>query len=181
MSKIGKKSINVPDNVQVKIGGGSLEFNGSNGSLSIKIPSYIKTEIRDKTVSFYPENSSKETRAKWGTIRALASNAIIGVTKGFEKVLEVEGIGYRANMEGNILILSIGFSHPIKFNPPEGIKISVEKNSIKISGFDKALVGQVAAQIRAFKKPEPYKGKGIRYQGEIIRRKAGKKMAATTK
>lgn len=115
--------------------------------------------------------------ANWGTMRALVNNAIIGVDRGFEKVLKIEGIGYKANLDGNSLILNIGFSHVVKFNTPEGIKIVVEKNIIKISGIDKNLVGQTAADIRAFKKPEPYKGKGIRYEGEIVKIKAGKKMA----
>ena len=181
MSKIGKKQIIIPDNVEVEISGGFLKFKGNKGTTNLKILPYIKTEIKDKSIFFTPENNSKQARANWGTIRSLAHNAIIGLTEGFGKVLEIEGIGYRANMEGNNLVLNLGLSHPIKINPPEGIKISVEKNVIKISGIDKALVGQIAAKIKAFKKPEPYKGKGIRYQGEIIRRKAGKKVAGTTK
>ncbi len=180
MSKIGKKPIIIPENVEVKINGGFLEFKGNNGNLSVKIPVYIKAEIKEKTLSFSPENNSKQARANWGTIRSLAYNAIVGLTEGFNKNLEIEGVGYRANMEGETLVLNLGLSHPIKFTPPQGIKISVEKNVIKISGVDNALVGQVAAKIRAFKKPEPYKGKGIRYQGEVVRRKAGKKVAGTT-
>ncbi len=181
MSKIGKKPIVIPNNVEVEINDGFLDFKGSNGSSKIKIPSYIKAEIKEGNILFSPENNSKQARANWGTIRSLANNAIIGLTEGFSKNLEVEGIGYRANMEGENLVLNLGLSHPIKFTPPQGIKISTEKNTIKISGIDNALVGQVAAKIRAFKKPEPYKGKGIRYQGEIVRRKAGKKVAGTTK
>jgi len=182
MSKIGKKPIVIPENVEVKINEGFLLFKGKNGELSIKILPFVKAEIKNNTLSFNIQNNSKQAKANWGTIRSLAANAIIGLTEGFNKTLEIEGVGYRANMEGNNLILNLGLSHPIKFTPPKEIKISVEKNTIKISGTDKSLVGQVAAQIRAFKKPEPYKGKGIRYQGEIIRRKAGKKVAgATTK
>jgi large subunit ribosomal protein L6 len=181
MSKIGKKPIVIPNNVEVEISDGFLDFKGSNGSSKIKIPSYIKAEIKEGNILFSPENNSKQARANWGTIRSLANNAIIGLTEGFSKNLEVEGIGYRANMEGENLVLNLGLSHPIKFTPPQGIKISTEKNTIKISGIDNALVGQVAAKIRAFKKPEPYKGKGIRYQGEIVRRKVGKKVAGTTK
>ncbi len=177
MSKIAKKPISIPDNVEVKMSDGFLEFKGSQGNLKIKIPPYIKTEIKDNIISFIPENDSKQARANWGTIGSLANSAIIGVSHGFSKILEIEGVGYRANMEENTLVLSLGLSHPIKFAASEGIKISVEKNTIKISGVDKALVGRIAAEIRAFKKPEPYKGKGIRYQGEIIRRKAGKKVA----
>ncbi len=179
MSKIGKKPIIIPENVEVKINDGFLDFKGNSGTLNIKIPAYIKAEIKEGGLLFSPENDSKQARANWGTIRSLAYNAIVGLTEGFSKNLEVEGIGYRANVEGENLILNLGFSHPIKFTPPQGIKISVEKNVIKISGIDNALVGQVAAKIRAFKKPEPYKGKGIRYQGEVVRRKAGKKVVGT--
>lgn len=181
MSKIGKKPIVIPDNVEIKISGSFLDFKSHNGAINLKILPYIKTELKDKMIFFSPENNSKQARANWGTIRSLAANAITGLTEGFNKVLEIEGIGYRANMEENTLVLNLGLSHPIKFVSPKDIKISVEKNTVKISGIDKALVGQVAAQIRALKKPEPYKGKGIKYQGEVIRRKAGKKVAGTVK
>lgn len=181
MSKVGKKPIIIPDNVDVKINNGFLEFKGNKGTYNLAILPFIKIEIKDKMILFAPENNSRQARANWGTMRALTNNAIIGVTQGFEKNLEIEGIGYRANMEGNTLVLNIGYSHPVRFTPPEGVKISVEKNIIKVSGIDKFLVGKTAAEIRALKKPEPYKGKGIRYQGEIIRRKAGKKMAGVTK
>jgi len=178
MSKIGKKLITIPDNVAVKINDGFLKLESGSGELNLKIPSGIKTEIKDKSIVFIPENNLRTTKTNWGTIRSLTDNAITGLTKGFNKILEVEGIGYRANMEGENLVLNLGFSHPIKFIPAKGIKISVEKNAIKISGFDKTLVGQAAAEIRAFKKPEPYQGKGIKYQKEIVRRKAGKKVAS---
>ena len=177
MSKIGKKPIMIPENAEVEISGGILKFKGVNGSLDLKIPPYIKAEIKNNILLFSPENNSQETMANWGTARALSNNAILGVTQGFNKVLEIEGVGYRVNMEGDILILNIGFSHPVRFVPPDSIKISVGKNIIKVSGADKTLVGEIAAKIRALKKPEPYKGKGIKYQGEVIRRKAGKKVA----
>ena len=180
MSKIGKKPINIPDSVEAKMGNGVLEFKGIKGSLSVQVLPYIKVETKDKTFTFVLTSNSKQAKSNWGTQRALANNAIAGITNGFEKNLEIEGIGYRASMQGEILVLDIGYSHQIKFEPPQGIKISVEKNTIKVIGVDKALVGKVAAEIRAFKKPEPYKGKGIKYQGEIIRRKAGKKVAGTT-
>ena len=175
MSKIGKKPIIIPDNVEVKENGGVLEFKGIGGVLKIKILPYIKIEIKENNLLFSPENNLKQARANWGTIASLARNAISGVSKDFNKNLEIEGVGYRAAMDGDVLVLNIGLSHPVKFSPPEGIKISVEKNVIEVSGVNKDLVGRIAAKIRAFKKPEPYKGKGIRYQGEIIRRKAGKK------
>jgi len=179
MSKIGKKSIIIPDNVETKVIDGFLELKSDSGNINLKIPQDIKIEIKDKNIVFAPENNLRATRANWGTIRSLTNNAIIGLTQGFHKILEIEGIGYRANMEGETLVLNLGFSHPIKFTAPKGVKISVEKSAIKISGFDKILVGEVAAKIRAFKKPEPYQGKGIRYQKEVIRRKQGKKVAGT--
>ncbi len=177
MSKIGKKPITIPDNVEVKESDGFLKVKSRGGELSLRILSHIKTEIRDSEISFSILNNSKQARANWGTMRSLTQNAVMGVSKGFEKSLEIEGVGFRASLEGNALVLNIGLSHPVKFNPPDGIKISVVKNTITVSGIDKELVGKIAAKIRSFKKPEPYKGKGIRYQGEVIRRKAGKKMA----
>ncbi len=179
MSKIGKKPIAIPDNVEVKANGDFLEFKNDNKSITLKILPYLKAEIKDKILLFAPENDSRTARTNWGTMGSLAFNAVSGLTKGFSKILEIEGIGYRASMEGKTLVLNLGLSHPVKFAPPEGIEISVSKNTINISGFDKTAVGQAAAKIRAFKKPEPYKGKGIKYQGEIIRRKAGKKVAGT--
>lgn len=177
MSKIGKKPITIPVHVEVKESDGFLKVEGQGGELNLKVLPYIKTEIRDKEISFSTLTNSKQARANWGTMRSLTQNAVMGVSKGFERFLEIEGVGFRANLEGSILILNIGLSHPIKFNPPDGIKISVVKNTIMVSGVDKELVGKTAAKIRSFKKPEPYKGKGIRYRGEIVRRKAGKKMA----
>ena len=127
-------------------------------------------------------NNDSHVSDLWGLSRALLAGAVVGVTEGYSKKLEIEGIGYRANLEGNILVLSLGFSHPIKIEPKDGVSFAVEKNSIIVSGNNKQAVGQFAAQIRALKKPEPYKGKGIRYAGEVVRRKAGKKAAvATTK
>jgi large subunit ribosomal protein L6 len=181
MSKVGKKPIIIPDSVEAKISDGFLEFKGKNGGASLKILPYIKAEIKDKSISFVPENNSKQARANWGTIRSLAYNAIVGLTEGFSKVLEIEGVGYRVSMEGDTLVLNVGLSHPIKFISPKGIEISVQKNIIKVSGSDKGLVGQTSAKIRSFRKIEPYKGKGIKYQGEIARRKAGKKVVGTTK
>ncbi|KKR88869.1 MAG: 50S ribosomal protein L6 [Candidatus Wolfebacteria bacterium GW2011_GWA2_42_10] len=181
MSKIGKKPINIPQEVEIKIHGNVLEFKGKNGSLRVEILPFIKAELKDNTLSFDVVNDSRQAKANWGTTRALAQNAIIGVKDGFSKILEIEGVGYKVSAEGNNLTFNIGFSHPVKFIPPEGIKISVEKNIIKVSGIDKALVGKTAAEIRSLKKPEPYKGKGIKYRGEIIRRKEGKKAAATAK
>lgn len=181
MSKIGKKQIIIPQGVEAKIDSGFLRVKGKNGELSIKILPYIKAELKDGTLSFSIDNDSRQAIANWGTMRALANNAVSGVNEGFSKVLEIEGVGYRASVEGNNLILNIGFSHPVKMIPLAGIKVSVDKNSIKVFGADKTAVGEMAAKIRAMKKPEPYKGKGIKYQGEIIRRKEGKKAAGAVK
>lgn len=181
MSKIGKKPIIITEGISAEIKDENLEIKGKGGVLKVRVLKYVKPEIKDGSLSFSIENDSKQTMANWGTMRSLAYNAVIGVSQGFEKILEIEGVGYRAAMEGNDLVLSVGFSHPVKFKPPEGIKISVEKNTIKVNGIDKALVGKTAAEIRAVKKPEPYKGKGIRYKGEVIRRKSGKKVAGAGK
>ncbi|OGY62806.1 MAG: 50S ribosomal protein L6 [Candidatus Harrisonbacteria bacterium RIFCSPHIGHO2_01_FULL_44_13] len=176
MSKIGKKPIKISEGVEVKIADGFLEFKGKEGILKLKILEYTSAEIKDGQLIFsVGENKFKQARANWGTMAALARNCALGVSQGFSKSLEIEGIGFRANMEGNTLVLNVGLTHLVKFPAPESIKISVEKSIIKISGPDKHLVGEVAAQIRKIKKPEPYKGTGIRYMGEIIRRKAGKK------
>lgn len=181
MSKIGKKIIIIPDGVEVKPVDNILEIKGKNGAIKVAALPYVKFDIIDKTISFYISDNFKQAKSNWGTFRALVQNAITGVSAGFVKTLEIEGVGYRALLDGNNLILNMGFSHPVKMITPEGIKISVEKNIIKISGADKFLVGKIAAEIRAIKKPEPYKGKGIKYQGEIIKRKEGKKVAGATK
>jgi large subunit ribosomal protein L6 len=178
MSKIGKQPIEIPEKAEVKEVDGFLEFKLGDKSASLKMLPLVKAEIKDGKITFSIEKDSKQSRSNWGTIRALSYNAIKGLSQNFEKTLEIEGVGYRALMEGENLVLNIGFSHPVKIIPPKEVKISVEKNTIKISGMDKALVGKIAADIRKKKKVEPYKGKGIRYQGEIVRRKAGKKMAA---
>ncbi len=184
MSKIGKKPVAITGGVEVKIVDKKMEFKGKEGSLTLPILPYIKAEIKSgaegSELVFSKENDLKQARANWGTMASLAKNAVQGVSQGFSKILEIEGIGFKAAMQGNTLVLNVGFTHPIKMEVPAGIKILVEKNTIKISGFDKALVGETAANIRKVKKPEPYKGKGIRYQGEVVRRKAGKKVAGTT-
>lgn len=184
MSKIGRKPVPISSGVGVKIADNKLEFEGKEGSLILPLLPYIKAEIKTgadgNELVFSKENDMKQARANWGTMASLAKNAIQGVSQGFSKTLEIEGIGFKASVQGNTLILNVGFTHPIKMEAPAGIKIVVEKNTIKISGFDKALVGEMAANIRKVKKPEPYKGKGIRYQGEVVRRKAGKKVVGAT-
>lgn len=179
MSRVGKQPIQIPEGVEVKLDNDFVIVKGSKGELKNEIRSEIKVEIKDKEIKLKPVKFHKGTQALWGTYRSHIANMIEGVTKGFEKKLEIQGVGYRANLEGKDLVLSLGFSHPIKMKAPEGIEFKVEKNAITISGIDKQLVGQVAAEIRSKRKPEPYKGKGIRYEGEVVRRKAGKKVVGT--
>ena len=149
---------------------------GPKGELTETIDRSMSIDLQDGVLSVKPK--AEKRSAIWGLTRALVSNMVKGVTEGYEKILEIEGIGYRAQLAGDKLVLSLGFSHPVNFPIPSGITINVTGNVITVSGIDKQQVGQVAADIRAFKKPEPYKGKGIRYRGEHVRRKAGKKTAA---
>jgi large subunit ribosomal protein L6 len=180
MSRIGKQSIVIPDGIEVRINGNLILVKGPKGELSLELHPDIDTEIKDKEISIRLKESKKENIPIWGTYRALIANMMIGASKGFEKRLIFEGVGFKAVVNGNKLVLSLGFSHPVEITAPQGIEFKVEKNTIIISGSDKNLVGQIAANIRATKKPEPYKGKGIRYEGEVIRRKAGKKAATST-
>src|SRR3989344_5483709 len=179
MSRIGKKPVAVPDGVSAKIENGIAEIKGPKGALSLRIPHGIAVSQKEKDLLVIPEYESRETKKLWGTVRSLLANMVDGVTKGYEKRLEVEGVGYPATLTGKDLELTLGFSHPVKMAAPAGIEFRVEKNAITVSGISKELVGRVAAEIRALKKPEPYKGKGIHYTGEIIRRKAGKKATTT--
>lgn len=177
MSKIGKKIIEVPNGVTVNVEDGLIKVKGPKGELEYKIPRELKITLSENKIAVLPVSKSKKTPALWGTIRAVIANMISGVDKGFEKKLEIEGVGFRAQLQDNDLALSLGFSHPVIFKAPEGIKIGVLKNTITVDGISKELVGQTAANIRDLKKPEPYKGKGIHYVGEVIKRKAGKKVA----
>lgn len=175
MSRIGKKPIAIPEKVEVKIEGPGLMVKGPKGELRMRLTPLVKVEQKDKEIVVsISDQENREQRAAWGLLRTLIANMIEGVTKGFEKKLEINGIGYKANVSGPTLVLQVGFSHPINFAIPEGIEIKVEGNIIIVSGLDKKLVGETAAQIRMVKKPEPYKGKGIRYLDEQVRRKAGK-------
>ena len=187
MSRIGKKPIEIPNGVEVKVNKNDLEIfevavKGSKGNLVVTVPEGVTIEQADSQLIFKVKNEeSKSDKAIWGLSRTLVNNAILGVTEGFSKALEINGVGFKVALQGKKLVLNVGFSHPVEFDIPEGITIEVEKNQIKISGIDKQLVGQTAAEIRAIKKPEPYKGKGIKYIDEQVRRKAGKKAAATRK
>jgi large subunit ribosomal protein L6 len=180
MSRIGKKPIQIPEGVKINVDGKKIIVEGPKGKLEKEIRPEIGIEIKEGEIFLFPKIKSKITKSLWGTFRALISNMIEGVERGYQKKLEIEGLGYRAEIRGEDLILQVGYSHPIKISPPKGIKISVEKNIITVSGIDKEMVGQVAAKIRQVKVAEPYKGKGIKYLGEKIRRKVGKKVAAVS-
>jgi len=180
MSRIGKKPIQIPEGVEVKIEGKKIIVKGPGGELNKEFPSEIKVEVKDGRILVLPQIETKRTNALWGLTRALIANMVKGITEGYEKKLEIEGLGFRANLEGDNLVLKVGFTHPVKLKAPEGIKFLVEKNVITISGADKQSVGEIAAKIRRVQPPEPYKGKGIRYAGEVIRKKVGKKAVTTT-
>lgn len=174
MSRIGKKPISIPNGLEVKIDGSSLKFKKSNNEKELDLKGHVDVKIEDGKIEFSPKGEDRQSRAYWGTYRALANNIVLGLTEGFSKQLEINGVGYRAAMKGKALELNLGFSHPINFESPKGIEISVDKNVVTIKGDDKQQVGQVAAEIRGFRPPEPYKGKGIKYLEERIIRKAGK-------
>lgn len=177
MSRVGKKPIKIPESVQVQVERNKVTVKGPKGELSRQVRPEIKVEVKDDQIVFTPQIKSKRTNAFWGLTRALVNNMVEGVTKGYEKKLKIQGLGYKANMEGNKLVLKVGYSHPVEVEPPEEIKVSVDKSIITVSGIDKELVGQIACKIRKVKPPEPYKGKGIRYVGEKVRRKPGKRVA----
>jgi large subunit ribosomal protein L6 len=175
MSKIGLKPVQIKEGVTVNMAGQEFKTQGPKGELVFGIPSGIEVKIEDGfVVVSQKQKGFKETRALLGLTRSMIANMVKGVTDGFEKKLELSGVGYRAQVSGEDLTLNIGFSHQVKIKPETGIKFAVADNTIVISGIDKALVGNTAAKIRAIRPPEPYKGKGIKYQGEVIRRKAGK-------
>lgn len=178
MSRIGKKPIDIPDKVTVEIKNSTVHVKGPLGELSQAIHPEMSVEISDNVLTVQRPSDTKYFRAQHGLVRALIYNMVVGVTAGFEKALEIVGVGYRAEMKGPYLQLSLGYSHLIFMAPPPGISIACEgQQKIKVSGSNKVLVGQVAAKIRSFRPPEPYKGKGIKYEGEYIRRKAGKTAA----
>jgi large subunit ribosomal protein L6 len=178
MSRIGKKPVKILTGVKVHKSGENIEVKGPKGSLHLYVNPAIKYEVGEQEVLFTRQSDSKRDKALHGLYSVLLKNMISGVSGGFSKKLELAGIGYRAELKKEKLFLTLGYSHPIIFSPPEGIKIELPTdNSIVVSGIDKQLVGQVAAKIRSFRVPEPYKGKGIKYEGEFIRRKAGKAAA----
>lgn len=182
MSRIGKKPNLIPQGVEARIENRQIFIKGPKGGLEQSFPDFVKFEIKNNQINITvnkPED--KEQRSCWGTFGSIIANMIEGVTKGFEKKLELVGVGYRAQVNGNKMILNIGFSHPVEFLIPQGIEIRVEQNIVVVKGIDKQLVGETAARIRRLKKPEPYKGKGIKYIDEFIKKKAGKKAVASSK
>lgn len=182
MSRIGKKLIEVPSTVKVEMNGQELKVSGPKGETKITIHRNIKVELKDGKLFISPKSAlSTKDKGLWGLYRALIFNMVEGVSKGFEKKLEIEGVGFKAAVVGDELVMNLGFVNPVKIKKPEGVTFAVEKNVITVSGIDNQVVGQISAEIRATKKAEPYKGKGIKYQGEKIRRKEGKKVVAAKK
>lgn len=174
MSRIGKVPVNIPEKVEVNITNGLVTVKGAKGTLTAKLNSNVVAEMSGKTINIKPIDESTTARAQWGTARTQINNMVVGVSTGFVKSLEFNGVGYKAAVTGSTLNLSLGYSHTIDYVLPTGITAKVNKNVIDIEGSNKELVGQVAAKVRSFREPEPYKGKGIRYTDETIIRKAGK-------
>lgn len=175
MSRIGKETIAIPEGVKVNLNGNTMMVDGPKASLSQHLPEGVVVNIEGSEIKVVSGEDGGKTRGFYGLTRTLIANMVEGVTNGFQKSLEISGVGYRAVVQGSTLNLSLGYSHPVKYEIPEGIEISVEKQTtINIKGADKQLVGLVAANIRSFRTAEPYKGKGIKYAGEVVRRKAGK-------
>jgi len=181
VSRIGKKPINIPDDVEVKINEDNIVVKGKAGELSLKYDkNSVRINMEDKKLTVIPLSNDNEDRAKHGLYRSLINNMVIGVTDGFNKTLKIVGVGYRVSKKGDNLEISVGYSNPVIVNPPEGITFDVPDNTtIIVRGINKEVVGQTAAKIRSIRKPEPYKGKGIRYEGEIIKRKVGKTSIAS--
>lgn len=174
MSRIGRQPIEVPAGVNVEFQGEIIKATGPKGTLEVKLLPGLKVEHNENVLAVTKKADNEETQRTFGLQRTLINNIVVGVSQGYERRLEINGVGYRANVAGNTVNLSLGYSHPIEFKLPQGVEAKVEKNLIILNGADKQLVGQVAANIRALRKPEPYKGKGIKYVEERIRRKAGK-------
>lgn len=176
MSRIGKMPIEIPQGVDVEIQGAHIRIKGPKGELSHVFPPVVDIEKEDGNIIVKPRSDEKFSRAMHGTTRAVIQNMVTGVSQGFEKFLEIVGVGYRAEMQGKNMVVNVGFSHPVDVEPPDGITLEVleRNNVIRVSGYDKQVVGQVSAEIRKIRPPEPYKGKGIRYQGEYVKLKPGK-------
>ena len=178
MSRIGKKPVVVPSGVQVTLKDGTVAVKGPKGELKRPLPPLVKVKVEKTAIQVERGSDAPEARAQHGLVRALLQNMIDGVTKGFERKLEINGVGYKAEVAGQKLTLALGYSHPIVFELPKGISAKVEKNLLTLSGSDREMLGQTAAKVRGFRPPEPYKGKGIKYAEELIKRKVGKTGAA---
>ena len=176
MSRVGSSAITIPADVTLSNDGGVIVVRGKNGELSTSLHSEVELSIADNVVTLRPARDTRQAKALWGTMRSNLNNMVIGVTEGFTRKLEINGVGYRAAMQGNKLVLSLGFSHPVEMEVPAGLKVAVENNtSVTITGADKQLLGQFASEVRAKRPPEPFKGKGVKYADEYIVRKEGKK------
>ena len=176
MSRIGKKPVAIPGGVTASIDNGTLSVKGPKGTLTLGLSDLVEYKLEDCQISIAPANDTKAARSHWGMQRTLVSNLVEGVTDGFVKILDIKGVGYRANAQGKTLKLQLGYSHDVDLTVPEGLEVKTpDQTTVEISGIDKQAVGQLAAEIRRWRKPEPYKGKGIKYQGEYIFRKEGKK------
>ena len=181
MSRIGKKPIIIPQDVEVEIQGQNVKVRGPKGEISQELPDEISIDKKENKVQLSLKKRSKQGKALWGLWRALLENDVEGVTSGFEKKLEIRGVGYRASLaEDGVIKLEVGFSHSVNLKIPQGINVAIEKNIVTVSGVNKQAVGEFAAKVRKVKPPEPYKGKGIRYLGEKVRKKEGKKVATAT-
>ncbi len=174
MSRIGKNPVTIPAEVNVSVEGNVIVFKKGSVQKELDTKGNVEVKVDNGLLVFAPKSDDRQDRAYWGTYRALSANIIVGLTTGYQKQLEINGVGYRAAVKGNVLELQLGFSHPINYEFPKDLQISVEKNIVTIKGDDKQVVGQVAAEVRSFRPPEPYKGKGVKYVEEHIRRKAGK-------
>ncbi len=176
MSRIGKKAVPLPAGVEINIEGQQISVKGPKGSLSVVLVNEVSVSKTEEGLLITPRDDSKRSRSMWGLSRTLVANIVTGVVEGYSKTLEIQGVGYRAALKGKTLSLNLGLSHEVNYEAPEGVELKVTKpTEIVVSGIDKQLVGQVAANIRKYRKPEPFKGKGIRYQGEFVFRKEGKK------
>jgi len=182
MSRVGRKVIPIPKDVKVQIGADELQIQGPKGKLTTPVPPGISFKLEDGELAASRSNDERQQRALHGLARALASNAVKGVTEGFSRELDIVGVGYKAALEGNKVVFALGYSHPVVYPIPEGIKVAIEKQThITVTGIDRQKVGQVAAEIRQLRKPDPYKQKGIRYVGEVLKKKAGKAGATGAK
>ena len=176
MSRVGSSAITIPADVTMSHEGGVVVVKGKNGELSAPLHSDVELKVADNLATLSPRRNTREAKALWGTMRASVSNMVVGVSEGFTRKLEINGVGYRAAMQGNKLLLNLGYSHPVEMDVPQGLSVNVENNtSVTITGADKQLLGQFAAEVRAKRPPEPFKGKGVKYADEYIVRKEGKK------